>query len=230
MAWTWIQLEDYIHVLKNNSVNSSWKAPIWRVFSHFQRSKASCFFLSLCHTQVPLCVIPPTWQHPRCLSKLQNTNITSFLFLFSVEHVSALHCAIKRRQFLRFRGRAECSQLAEYTNLFGAESEGTPTNRFLRTGHSLQGAGRSPASIGSSVQKAKAFSSAVHPYGAHTHKRHWSNPQNFTAKSLPREFLVAEQLSVKRGPGDTVRAALHFKETMLIKTQDSKCKYFHHSS
>lgn len=84
-------------------------------------------------------------QIPCCLSKLQNTNITAFLFLFSVKHVSDLHCAIKRRQFRRVQGRAECSQLAEYTNLFGAESEGTPTNHFLHTGHSLQGAGRSPA-------------------------------------------------------------------------------------
>lgn len=121
-------------------------------------------------------------QHPRCSSKTQNTDITLFLFLFSVKHVSALHCATKRRQFRRVWGRAECSQLARYTNLSGAESEGTPTNHFLHTGHSLRGAGRSPASIGRGVcRRPELFPSPVHPYGAHTQKRRWSHSRGFAA-------------------------------------------------
>lgn len=152
-------------------------------------------------------------QHPRCSSKTQNTDITLFLFLFSVKHVSALHCATKRRQFRRVWGRAECSQLARYTNLSAAESEGTPTNHFLRTGHSLQGASRSPASIGRGVcRRPELFPSQVHPYGAHTQKRRWVTFTRIRCQCLPRVFLVAGRLSVKCRLRKRLRAAVPLKD------------------
>lgn len=146
-------------------------------------------------------------------------HITSFLFFFSVKHISALHCATGRRQFRRVRDRAECSQLAEYTNLFGAESEGTPTNNFLRTGHSLQGAGRSPASIGGSVQEAKAFSK----HSAHIWCSHAETP-------LVKSMTLRCQESSMSSPGcrTTVnqllsgwnsQSCIAFERLMLIKTR-----------
>lgn len=175
-------------------------------------------------------------QHPRCSSKMHNTDITLFLFLSSVKHVSALHCATKRRQFRRLWGGAECSRLTRYTNLSGAESEGTPTNRFLRTGHSLRGAARSPAarspaSSGRGVRRRpELFPSPVHPYGAHTQKRRWSHSGGFAANvfresSCSQDNCQSSAVCVKE-------AALQpWKDSKtLIKIQDSKCTSFHHSS
>lgn len=225
-------MEDYIHILKNNSGNPSWKAPIWRVFGHFHRSEASCWvllFLCVCVTLKCHCAWFLQFSTPPLSFQAAEHPITSFLFLFSVKHVSALHCAIKRRQFRRVRGRAECSQLAEYTNLFGAESEGTPTNHFLRTGHSLQGAGRSPASIGSSVQEAEAFSKHSAPIWCSHAETPLVKSTTLRCQESSKSFPACRTTISQLSSGWNSQSCIAH-EKMLIKTQNEPIFIIHLNS
>lgn len=128
------------------SCGSTFKSSNPKGFQPLPLSDASCCFcfvtlLGCYHAWFPPnMALPP----PPLLQAAEYGRYT-ILFAFSVAQVGPFTLPPMAPVLKGVGQSTECSRVARYTNLFGAESERTPTNNFLRTGRSQQGSGRSPA-------------------------------------------------------------------------------------
>lgn len=132
------------------SCGSTLKSSNPKGFQLLPLSNASCCFcfvtlLGCYHAWFPPNTVPPPHPPPLLLLQAAEYGCYTILFSFSVAQVGPFTLPPMAPVLKGVGQSTECSRVARYANLFGAESERTPTNNFLRTGRSQQGSGRSPA-------------------------------------------------------------------------------------